>query len=335
MNTATATPKPIKVFFDSNTLIQVGLPPGNETFLRLADLVEYGFINVVTTDLTKTEIVRHHSEFAFKRLQSLFDRRSRPLAARYFDLEVPDISEADARNQIRSRIADGVDEMFASLRAVVLKIDEVNPSDIFSEYDQNIGFFGTHSKKNQFPDAFVFACLKSEASADDQLLIVTDDPDFRGPAEGTDYINVVDSIEGLFGELHLLTGVPDPDLEPFLYHELMQNIDFLMYVESDDWDFVDFRIGSTCITIDFDSIVAFQQVNENAPLLVSARVVVPLDLEIDHLDEGPTENRTGSARVSFYASIATDDSGEPHSIADLRVFDCSVDFGVIWLAYDL
>jgi hypothetical protein len=40
----------------------MGKPPGDFMFDRLVDLVKAGFITVVTTDLTKDEIVKKHVE---------------------------------------------------------------------------------------------------------------------------------------------------------------------------------------------------------------------------------------------------------------------------------
>jgi hypothetical protein len=51
---------PIKVFFDANVVIQAGKPPGGPLFQRIVDLVDAGFIDVLTTDLTKTEVVKKH-----------------------------------------------------------------------------------------------------------------------------------------------------------------------------------------------------------------------------------------------------------------------------------
>ena len=335
MHMTTASAKPINVFFDSNILIQLGLPPGNETFQRIVDLVEYGLITVVTTDLNKTEIVRHHTDYAFGKLKPLFDRRSRLFAARYFGMQIPEISQAEARNQIENQISGGVESMFAALKANVLDIDKIKPSVIFGDYDRNEGLFGTQNKKRQFPDAFIFACLKSEASSDDQLLIVTDDPDFIEPAKRADYIFVVGSIRGLFEELQLLVDEPDPDLEPFLFGQLLESPDFLSFVEGDFYGLDDNRIEISCITIEFDSIIAFQQVNENAPLLVSATVEAPLDLKIDRVGDDPIESGTGKARVSFYVSVTIDENGDPIDITDLRVFDCSLDLREVYVSYFL
>ena len=148
---ALMTNQPIQVFLDATTLIKVGPPPGNETFSRLVDLVQYGLITVVTTDLTIAEVVRHHSDVACDTLRPLFNPRLLRSASRYLRIQIPDISDRDVRERVQSQISEGVASMFSRLNTTVLKIDEVMPSKIFDDYDQNMGFFVNRNKKNQFP----------------------------------------------------------------------------------------------------------------------------------------------------------------------------------------
>ena len=320
------TDRPINVFFDASSLIKVGMPPGKETFWRLVDLVDYGFITVVTTDLTKNEIARHHADNAYGTLSPLSKSGFRQLAAKFFEIELPGMSEPEVRDKIRRKMDDGVGRMFRSLKAKVLDVDQVQPSIILGDYDRGEKLFGDKNKKNQFPDAFIFECLKGFASADDPVVIVADDPDFKEPANKTDHVSFVDSIQGLFDALGLVQDEPDPDLEPFLYGELFSDSDFLAYVEHDDWEFDDYRVTLGCASIDFDSITAFKQIDESAPLLVSADVTVMLDVDIEHRD-GQSDHKGGNGKVSFYASVILDERGSPKVLSDLRVFKCTLDWG--------
>ena len=318
------TAEPLQVFFDATALIKVGAPPGNETFRRLADLVGYGFITVVTTDLNKSEITRHHADLAFERLRQLSSRRFRRLASRYFNIVVPDMSETELRKQIKQHIADGVAEMFDRLNAKTVDINTVSPSQIFDDFDQSAGFFVAQNKKYQFPDAFIFQTLKQVATAATPLLIVSDDPDYCKPVENEDHFDLIISIDDLFGRLGLLVNEPDPDLEPFMYNDLMGNGDFLNYVELESEDFQEYKLSTICHTINFDNITAFQQLVESALILVSAKVSVELDVQREYHDGAAVETERGLADVSFYASIATDQDGDPSGITELRIYDCSL-----------
>lgn len=324
---------PINVFFDASSLIKVGEPPGKDTFWRLVDLVDYGFITVVTTDLTKYEIARHHTDNAYSTLSPLSKASFRQLAAKYFEIELPNMSESEIRDRIRQEMDDGVEEMFRSLRATRLDIDQVSPSTIFEYYDQNEGMFVAKNKKNQFPDAFIFERLKDFASADRRLYIVADDLDFEEAANSEEHLTFVKSIQGLFNALGLVQDEPDPDLESFLHDELQGNWDFLDFVERDDWVFDEYKITSTCGDIEVDHITAFMQIDDKAPLLVSADVTIKLSTKVEY-EDGITDHDSGDGEVSFYASVVVDVSGAPKVLADVRVFDYSLDLGpvAIWMA---
>ena len=326
---------PIKVFFDASSFIGVGAPPGNVAFQRLVDLVHHDFISVVTTDLTVKEVINHHTRETFNALRSLANPRFQRLAARHFGIDFPSVTNAKIRDHVRRDITDGVQRMFQSLEARILDIDVVRPSVIFEAYALNEGMFIAQNKKNQFPDAFIFECLKTVASADSPLLIVADDPDFYAPAKSEDNFDLVKSVSELFAKLGLKQDEPEIDLEPFLRDELMDSMEFLTYVEFQD-DYMDGnQVTASCQSIEFDSINAFQQVDEDAPLLLSVDATVELDVEIDPNDGGQSEHETGSGEVSFYASIKNDENGELNTISELRVFKCTLSWGYTSLWYNL
>ena len=327
--------RPITVFFDASSFITVGAPPGNVAFQRIVDIVQHGVISVVTTDLTMKEVISHHTRETFNALRPLADPRFRRLAARHFSVDFPNLPNAKIRERIRREITIGVQVMFQSLGARILDINVVSPSVIFESYHLNEGFFVAQNKKNQFPDAFIFECLKTVVSSDSPLLVVAEDTDFDVPANSEDSIELVKSVSELFAKLGLKQDEPDFDLEPFLYDELMGNTEFLAYVEFQD-DYMDgYRVTASCHTIDFDSINAFQQVDEGAPLLLSVDATVELDVEIDPNDGGESQLEIGSGSVSFYASIENDDDGELSTISELRVFKCSLSWGDTSLWYNL
>ena len=324
--------RPITVYFDASSFIAVGAPPGNVAFRRLVDLVHHGFIAVVTTDLTTKEVINHHTRETFNTLRPLANPRFQRLAARHFDIDFPSLNNAKIRDRIRRDMTEGVQRMFQSLRAKILDIDVVSPSVIFEAYDMNEGLFNAENKKNQFPDAFIFECMKTIVSTDSPLLLVADDSDFDVPAKSEDNIDLIKSVSDLFAKLGLKQDQPAFDLEPFLYDELMENTEFMAYVEFQDEYMDGSSVTTTCHFIEFDSINAFQQIDEGAPLLLSVDATVELDVEIDPDDGGPPQLESGNGSVSFYASIENDENGELKTISELRVFRCSLSWGLtsIW-----
>ena len=325
--------RPITVFFDASSFITVGAPPGNVAFQRLVDLVHHGFISVVTTDLTVNEVINHHTRETFNTLRPLTDPRFQRLAIRHFDIEFPSLNNAMTRDRIRSDMTDGVQRMFQSLQATILDINDVSPSIVFEAYHLNQGLFITQNKRNQFPDAFIFECLKTVASADSPLMIVADDTDYDAPTKSEDNIDLVKSVSELFTKLGLQQNQPAFDVESLLYDELMDNTEFMTYLEFQD-DYIDGeRVTATCQTIEFDSINAFQQLDEGAPLLLSVDTSVELDLEIDFIDGSQSQHESGWGSVSFYASIDNDENGQPNTISELRVFNCSLSWGDTSMSY--
>ena len=313
--------KPINVFFDANIMFRAGAPPGNDVFRRIVDLVRYGFITVVTTDLTMDEVIRHHANFAFGKLKPLADRRTRVLASKYLELELPTIDEKALFDHLKQSMAIGVRQMYASLDADVLYIDDVKPSAIFKDYDRNEGLFVAQNKRDQFPDAFAFECLKQVVSDERPLIIVSDDGDFLAPTEVEANIERCGSVADLFARLGLLVDGPDPDLEPFLYTHLMANPAFSRLVEFDNV-MVDgeYWVTAEFITMDFQDITAFKQINEQASLLLSIRVSVPLNLKWRHLDERRPHFGRGNCDISLYASVTIDRDGNPTEVTDIRPY---------------
>ena len=310
----------INVFFDASVAIRVGAPPGNLMFRRLADLVRLDLINVITTELTVDEIVRHHTDNAFGKLRPLADQGFRALTTKYVELYLPVLSEQSLFEGVRDRITDGVKLMNITLDATVLPIDDVKPSLIFAAYDRGEGLFVARNKKNQFPDAFIFERLKMFASAERPLLVVAVDGDFDAPAKTEDHIELVDSFEELFAKLGLLVEEPDPDWEPFLYYDLMANEDFLAIVEVDHVECGEYTAKTICDSIDLVGMSAFKPISQHAPMLVNAEVSANLGVICQYKDGRDNQRLGGSASVAFYANVQTDETGEPTEVTDFRAY---------------
>jgi len=70
----------------------------------------------------------------------------------------------------------------------VHSIDSVKPCDIISSYTHGTGLFGVSGKKDQFPDAFVFAAVSSEVSEQMPLIVWSQDSDFAQACDRNDHI---------------------------------------------------------------------------------------------------------------------------------------------------
>jgi hypothetical protein len=186
---------------------------------RVADLVDAGYVKVVTTDLTKVEIAKKHASNDFKTIGDLTKRRFRELTAEILGVNLPAISPSDLHRKQLEKYQASVEEMFKWLQAETLSIDSVKPSVVFDAYARRTGLFGDEAKKDQFPDAFICEVLKVVAKQSDPLTIVSDDKDFAAVIQDADHISRLKSIPDLFADLGL-TIEAAPDVEDFVEHNL-------------------------------------------------------------------------------------------------------------------
>ena len=211
--------QPRKIFLDANVVIRAGKPPGGPLIPRVADLVDAGYVKVVTTDLTKMEIAKKHAGNDFEVMGNLTKRRVRDLADEIFGVKLPGIFSGGPAPKAAREVSASVEKMFRLLRAETLSIDSVKPSVVFDAYARKAGLFGDDAKKDQFPDAFIFETLKAAATKGDPLTIVSDDKDFAAAIKDAEHICRLKSIADLFAELGLMIEAA-PDVEDFVENNL-------------------------------------------------------------------------------------------------------------------
>src|SRR5580658_5363297 len=131
--------RPRKIFLDANVVIRAGKPPGGLLIPRVVDLVDAGYVKVVTTDLTKMEIAKKHAGNDFEVIEGLTRRRVRDLADEILGVKLPQISPTDLHRKLLANYQVSVEEMFRSLGAETLSIDSVKPSVVFDAYARKTG----------------------------------------------------------------------------------------------------------------------------------------------------------------------------------------------------
>ena len=340
IKTATLQPlmstQPPNVFIDANVLAQVGPPPGNATFQRLVDLVDYRLINAITTDVSKSELARLHVATANKKMQPITDAEFQRLMRTLFGVQIPSVNSQEIVDKIRANIGQGVEVMFSALKARVASVADVNPTVIFADYDREEGLFHSKNKRNQFSDAFIFECLKTVANEGPPMLVVTNDGDFDRPVSDEPNMILINSIPNLFNWLGLRIEEPEVDLIEFLNENLEANGGVLEELEQDDWEldegrYLDLRLRN------FEGIyyTAFQQIRPGAPLLVSVEATAYLD----GIDSSSSDNQvetTARAQIAFHAAVEVDEQGIPVNLTDVRFFEYTMhlDNATIWFLYD-
>ena len=329
--------QPIKVFLDANVLIRIGRPPGGPIFERLVDLVNAGFISVKTTDLTKAEVTKKHVENDYNLIKEVGRPHFRGLVSELFDVKLPEVGKPQIRDAVAKKLEPEIEKMFAALKAKTLSIDDVKPSAVFTTYTQGTSFFAGDAKKDQFPDAFIFECLRPEASEETPLVVVSDDGDFNGPADGEEYISILKSVPDLFRQLGL--EIDAPEIDEFLDENLV-SIRELAEIELANWgleatDVEDAYIEQTGI-VDFELIElsAFGQMEEEGSILVvgTAKIEVAVSYTHPNWDDAiydsedkvliPFEDVSGETvaelEADFSMNILVDEERNPIGVEEFR-----------------
>jgi len=323
-----------QVFLDANILISAGKPPGGPEIARVIDLVDAGLVTILTTDLTVIEVAKKHASNDLEVVAPVAQAHFRKLVAGLTGLQLPDLKKTDLRAKLAETYQAASEAMFKVLEAKTLKIDDVRPSQVFDAYAAGEGFFA-EGKKDQFPDAFAFECLKQQASAATPVIIVSQDNDFAAPVKGQAHISLVGSLPALFAELGL--EMEAPEISQFLdahKKELLAAVD----EELVDWglqgDVEDSVIDSTSVTdVEVYQVTAFRPIEKGDPILVVARIGAMVDLTYSHPDWDnaaydsedkvliPFDDVSGETTVDLEIdvsmSIAVDDDGNPDEIARL------------------
>ncbi|WOF43070.1 DUF4935 domain-containing protein [Sphingopyxis indica] len=332
------SPKPTpKAFLDANVVISAGKPPGGPEIARVIDLVEAGLVTVLTTDLTMGEVAKKHVQNDFDAIREISQPHFRQIVEGATGIALPAIKRPELRQKLKAKYDKATAEMFKALGATTLAIDDVKPSVVFDAYAAGEGFFAGDSKKDQFPDAFAFECLKNEASKRHPVIIVSNDGDFEGPVKGASHISLVKSFPELFKALGLEMAAPELDTF-FSDHddELVKKVD----QELNSWgleanDVMDAEIDEITVnSAEIKKLTAFKPSEGGRPILVVGTLEVQALISFTHpnWDEAmydsedkvliPFEDASGEAEIllsiDVAMSIALDDDGDPEEIEALR-----------------
>lgn len=325
-----------QVFLDANIVIELGTPPYGPLFARVIDLIATEQIKMLTTNLTGAEVTNHHTRRDFDEMKCICRPKFRKIVKGTINTEFPMITEKQLRKVLRKKYSGIVKDIFNQMNAKLLKVGEVNPNAVFSEYFNERGLFADgQGKKHQFPDAFILERLKDEASQTKPIIVVSKDKDFERPVNDQEHITLVKSLPCLFKKLGL--KLEDPEIEDFLG----QNFDVLTELVNDElstcWLEGDIKYSeiteTEVIDIDFQDIIAFESA-EGGPTLVVGKIYALTIVDFTYPGAGTIKyDSKGKHRKYFETvhsqseceleidvslSIAVDDEGDPVKIEDLE-----------------
>jgi PIN domain-containing protein len=326
-----------KVFIDANVFIQAGKPPGGPLVSRIVDLAKAGLIEVLTTDLTLTEVAKKHTDNDFNVLEIVSRPFFRKLVSEHVRCNLPKVNMDDLKASISKKYIKEVSVMFEDLNAKVLEIDEVKPSTVFAAYSERKVFFSGDGKKDQFSDAFIFECLKMEASKESPVIIISKDKDFDVPVKSVEHISLLNTVPELFQKLGL--QVEAPEVERFLHEnenellELVENELGYKTLYASDGEDVYIEVDEVTRVEPVD-LISFGSLEKGGDILIvgTAKITSLLKYERQNCDTEtydselkiiiPWDEVDGYAGVTFEAdfsmSIFTNANGQPTQIKEFR-----------------
>ena len=180
-----------RVFVDANFWIQFGHNFSSAEAASLEELVELGIARVIVTDLTISEIAKRFTKHDFEKLELLAKKEVRDAAKRHLNHEIPVIDRDVLRQSIfDSHMREVSTQLRNRFKAIVLSIDSVKPSRILDDYTHSKGLFSASSKRDQFPDAFIFGAISTEAKENDSIIVLTGDGDFAEAAKNAENLQI-------------------------------------------------------------------------------------------------------------------------------------------------
>lgn len=324
-----------KIFMDADVAIEMGKPPGNWIFQRLVDLVNLRLVSIVTTDVTMGQVTKHHVKDAYETLAPLRQPHFRNLVSDVIGIELPHKRNADWRIALRRHFEDGVAGMFSQLKADVVSLDRVTPSEVFHDYANDSGFFNPSNKPNQFADAFVFAAVAQNSTHDDPMIIVTRDNDFDEPVKRKSGTILLKSIEELFAWYALRLKSPElPNVSEFLKNTLAEDSTFRQEVELEDFELDrDWNISAIIKDVTMGNISTFDLFHYNDLVFAMVDVTVELDVpyryrNLDRIRddyESDGFNTSGIAEIALFAAINLE-SGVPVTLEEVELREYVLQF---------
>ncbi|HEX3497597.1 MAG TPA: PIN domain-containing protein [Methylocella sp.] len=333
--------KPLKVFLDANVIVRAGKPPGGPLMSRVEDLVKGGFITVLTTDLTKMEVAKKHANNDFEVVGDIGRSHFRKVVEDVTGVHLPNLKKPEVQRKLFEKYSGQTDKMFVRLAPKTLSINSVTPISVFEAYTHKTGLFSGEGKKDQFSDAFIFECLKYEATETEPIVLVSDDHDFDAPCKAAKYISVVKSIPDLFTKLGL--KVDAPEIEEFLQEQHGEVVE-LVNSELNDWglqvsDVEGAEVDEVTVNdIEFLKLISFGKADGSNKILVVGRLKIQANICYSHPDwdtasydsedkvlipwnDPVSGDKDVEIEADFSMSIVTDDRGKPNQIEEVRFTD--------------
>jgi hypothetical protein len=228
--------------------------------------------------------------------------------------------------------------MMAQLGARSVSVNDANTLEIFDDYMMRRGAFSAEAKKDQFPDAFIISALRTVASAEEPIIAVTNDGDFRAALKDDAAFRLCRSIEELLEILELKTSAPDASGFLTASQEALIK---LFTEELDDFglNIADHERGNVdsfkVLEVDVHDVSSFSSTQLGEPLLLIGSATIKLEVnwsgpnwdtaayDSEEKVYIPWDDTSGTTETSidvdFSLSVLLDDTGKPEEIVDASI----------------
>lgn len=223
-----------KVYLDWDVLLDARMSFYTLDLQFLTHLVDSGIVEVLTTDLVMIEACTARARYDLLDIVDLASEHIRKTVKRCLGVNLPVLDRKQLWNVLEEKHRAEVSAIFTALKARQLALDETKPSMIFADYVGVRGFFDDSWHRENFANAFVFDCLKREASEQTPVIIASKDAVFEAPVKSEEHVSLVNSLPALFSALGL--EVDRPDILEFLTTRQAEIIEVLNH-KLEEWLF--------------------------------------------------------------------------------------------------
>jgi PIN domain len=173
--------KKLNIFIDTSIFYKNGFSVDRKMFNTLRSLCEAKRINLITTDITDSEI-QSNIEKSIKELKNEFKRIAKKnriietIGGNGYDEFVDSKSTQSTVDEIK----DKIDSFLKSCNATVINASEQSASQVIKDYFNKKPPFGEGKKKHEFPDALILNSLKEWCSKNNKdIITISADSDFK------------------------------------------------------------------------------------------------------------------------------------------------------------
>lgn len=196
----------ISVFLDTEVFESLNFNFNHPLIKRLIDFKKNHSISLLSTNITCNEIKNHILEKVgtlHEKTVNLHKNTPSPindiLKKNNHIIEIDDNLVETVKCQSLSDFDNFINTHF-------LKLDcySISPETIFSKYfNLEAPFQNKKSKKHEFPDAFVFESLRNSLQKNEEMLIISRDPDFEFACKNESGFKYFKDLEEAFNYLYL------------------------------------------------------------------------------------------------------------------------------------